>query len=176
MGFAAGSDTTVFDLVDFATSIAEAWGTWAAPVTSNTCVLQELYFTDLREVDGPTYSYIPPGGIPGEWEQTSCSNQVSLAISFRTPFRGRSFRGRNYLPGLSENLVNNNRVEASWMSAWVSYYAVMFGEANSNLTPMGVISRYRDKVKLDPGSIQPITAILFVDNIVDTQRRRLPKG
>lgn len=157
-----------------AANVVADWNTIVKPVTHETCALRELYFTDQQSDSGGTYTYSTGLPSPGTFLGNSMSNNCSCAISFRTPFRGRSYRGRNYPPGLPEGYQENNRVLPAWQNAWLQFYAALFGRANDNSTPLGVISRYANKNPRVVGQITPITAILFVDNVVDSQRRRLP--
>lgn len=168
---------TDYDVASFATlgaQIVTAWETYASTVSSNECALRELYFTDLTSDSGPTYSHSIPVPIPGDLSVDSVPNNCSCAISFRTRFRGRSYRGRNYPPGMPETLTDGSRVAQAWRDAWTSFYATLYGDALANGTPMGVISRYSGGLPRAVGQITPITAILFVDDVIDSQRRRLP--
>lgn len=168
---------TNYNMNAFATLAANVvadWNTIVKPVTHTSCALRELYFTDQQSDSGSTFTFSTGLPSPGAATGDSMPNNCSCAISFRTPFRGRSYRGRNYPPGLPEEYASNNRVTSAWQNAWLQFYAALFGRANDNSTPLGVISRYSGGLPRTQGQITPITAILYVDNVIDSQRRRLP--
>jgi hypothetical protein len=174
IGLAIPTDYDVASFATLAGQIVSAWETYASTVSSNECALRELYFTDLQSSFGSTYSHSIPVPLPGDLSVDSVPNNCSCAISFRTRFRGRSYRGRNYPPGMPETLTDGSRVAQAWRDAWTSFYATVYGAALANGTPMGVISRRENGLPKTIGGITPITTILFVDDVIDSQRRRLP--
>lgn len=174
VGLAIPTNYNVNQFDTFALNVVTDWNAIVKPVTHTSCALRELYFTDQQSASGSTFTYSTDLPSAGTATGDSMPNNCSCAISFRTAFRGRSYRGRNYPPGLPEEYANNNRVTVTWQNAWLQFYAALFGRANDNNTPLGVISRYANNAPRTTGQITPITAILFVDNVIDSQRRRLP--
>lgn len=154
------------------------WGWWKttlAPSVSNAVVLREVYGFDLSTADGPTGTYagIPPAS--GGDTSPLLPNNVSIAVSFRTARRGRAYRGRNYFLGLTEGVVTNSTVAEARLTSIVSAYLALALE--DDVIPGGtwvVCHRYSGRTPLTTGTAEPITDVVIVDPIVDSQRRRLP--
>lgn len=118
------------------------------------------------------------GSVTGE----AAPNNVAPAVSFRTGLAGRSFRGRNYVPGISNSDVVGNNIDAGWRDDILTGYSLLL--PGGTVLPAGfiwvVVSRFSG-VDVDgapvprlEGIVTTITAVIFTDTIVDSQRRRLP--
>jgi len=112
------------------------------------------------------------GGTAGE----AAPNNCSMAVSFRTAFAGRSFRGRNYVPCLTNSQVNGNNIDADWAQSVVDAYSeLLFGGGS---LPAGwvwvVVSRFTNNEPRVAGLFNEVFAVTVTDLIVDSQRRRLP--
>jgi len=161
----------------------ESW--WidnVAPLCSASLSLVELVATDLTTATGPQVTVAPVGGDPGGLGQPALPNNVTLSVSFRTANRGRSFRGRNYFPVLSEGQVTDNTVTAGVVTAIQDAYAAILTDVNGGLPPVTwvVVSRFSgidsngDPIPRVAGISTPVTTVVIVDPIIDSQRRRLP--
>jgi hypothetical protein len=158
------------------------WTTNCAPLLPVDVLLRELVITDLTTNTGPQYTDAPEGGIPGVIGQPALPNNVSLAISFRTALRGRSFRGRNYIPALTENQVVNNTVSAAVAASWVSAYNELIAilATGAREYTWVVVSRFsgvdadKKPIPRTIGLKEPVVTALVVDATVDSMRRRLP--
>lgn len=99
---------------------------------------------------------------------------VTLALASRTGLAGRSFRGRTYFIGLPYGSVLNNQVAATPLAAIVAAYNGLITAAVGWGTPLGVFSKRTGGAwRIGGGVFTPIT-LFKADNIVDSQRRRLP--
>jgi hypothetical protein len=78
--------------------------------------------------------------------------QMASIVSIRTALRGRSHRGRIFLPGVSEAQQSNGTLNssgiASWQAAWTTFLAALTSDGN----PMALAS-----YKL--ASLFPITGV-----------------
>jgi hypothetical protein len=93
---------------------------------------------------------------------------ASLVVSWKTAQIGRSYRGRNFLFGLTEVDSSGSMVNAEYLGLVAQYATLVlnFHNADSPRYTLAVASR-----KL----LNLATVTNFVvDNIVDSQRRRLP--
>ena len=106
---------------------------------------------------------------------------VAPCISFRTGSRGRSFRGRNYIAGIPEGVVAGNRFSGDWAAAMTAAYNNLIAIAADLDCTWVVVSRYsgmggtpRRPIPRAAGVTTPVLSASFTDNIVDSQRRRLP--
>jgi|SRR5215831_11988719 len=151
------------------------WVTHFQAQASNQFALLQVYITDLTTQTSFTVAVTT--GLPATGASTveALPNNVAFCVSFRSRNRGRSSRGRNYVGGLTEADTNASQMIASRASSIVASYQVLIGAGT--FTPgleLVVVSRFTNKNPRPSALIQPVIAILAVDNIVDSQRRRLP--
>lgn len=152
----------------------QAW--WVAEIAPNLSVqltLNEIYITDLQSESGETYSGIVAAGSQGQINDNALPGNVALCVSFRTAQRGRSFRGRNYVPGLAETSVAGNTVEAGVVNNLQAGYGALISTAAAAGFPWVVVSRYSGGDPRPVGLATNITGARVVDPFVDSQRRRL---
>lgn len=126
-------------------------------------------------------SFIPPTPPSGGVSGNSAPNNVTYTISFKTGLTGRSFRGRNYVPGLPGSAVTGNTISPTTRAGLLAFYSSLIAFAESEGATWVVVSRYSgvDPVTKDPiprvtGVTTPISAVGTFDATVDSQRRRLP--
>lgn len=165
---------TPADLLTLATECYTSWASYFSPITSNTVTLREAYATDLRTEDGPTATYAPGTLVTGINVNESVTNNTALCLSLRTALRGRSRRGRFYTVGLTENVVANNRVSEAARTAWVQALTDLQIAVELVGWQLVVLSRVSGGVPRPVASSATVTQILTVDDVVDSQRRRLP--
>lgn len=115
---------------------------------------------------------VPP--IVGAIVQGVLPANVTLAVSFRTPFAGRSFRGRTYWIGLAEGDVSGDFVSPGRgegiVNACTALKDVVAPAVGAELV---VVSRVANGQRREVGVATPVTSIGLTDFRVDTQRRRL---
>jgi hypothetical protein len=163
-------------------ALRDWWISNLSPNLSNRISLVEVYVTDLSSATGFTATSLPTGTPVGGVNEEPVPNNVSPCISFRTDSRGRSYRGRNYVPGLPNAAVNTNTLEVTVAGELAAAYEELFTIASDFSGSWVVVSRYsgvdpvtKRSIPREIGVVTPITAVLFTDLIVDSQRRRLPK-
>jgi hypothetical protein len=119
-----------------------------------------------------------PGGISGE----PLPPQDAAVIGFRTGLKGGRRRGRMYLPGLTEGVNTNGRLQGAQLTA---IQGLAQGLTNT-YGPSGVEADYRLVVyspekltfappkvpKPRPGSITTNVTSTVIDSVIRTQRRR----
>jgi len=141
-------------------------------LTSN-IVLVNVNATDQSSASGPSYDLPVSSGGSGTAGGSPQSNNVTAAVKFITALRGRSFRGRNYWPSLSNSQVGSSiDVTSGFQAAVVAAYATL----SSYLTISGgehvVVSRFHNGAARGVGVTTPVTAYAM-DSSIDSQRRRL---
>jgi hypothetical protein len=120
------------------------------------------------------------GGITGE----PAPNNVTTNITFGTSLAGRNNHGSNRVPALTNSNINVNTIDAGWQNAVATAYSLLI--APSVTLPGGwtwvVVSRFSgtDPVTHKPiprtaGVFHEIFSCYFTDQIVDSQKTRLPK-
>lgn len=175
----APDPTSIAALLD---AVFDWWDANLQPLIPVAVELSELVGTDLTSATGPQVSISPAGPPLGAVNDPSLPNNVSLAISFRTALRGRSFRGRNYHPALWETGVIKNTVQDTIVAAIQAAYSALItdaGVAAAGFTWV-VVSRFSGvdgdgkPIPRVTGVTTPVISALVVDPTIDSMRRRLP--
>lgn len=171
---------TATDLNNLGLNVIAWWLTNMAPNISTEVELREAYCTSLASATAPAAT-VPAGtGDAGTFAGAADANNVSLAISFRTDVRGRSARGRNYVIGLPKTEVVQSQINGSLVDDIVAAYDVLRTAPPVPADDWVVVSRFSGvdgeghPIPRAAGVVNIITAVLAVDNTVDSQRRRLP--
>lgn len=158
--------------------LAEAMLAWentsASSQRSNqiTCIGAEARDLSVQDSFVVSVAAIPP--IQGDLPNPVLPANVTLAISLRTPFAGRSFRGRTYWIGLAEASVQGDFVNPSTAQAILAAVRQLVEDVPQPLNAqLAVVSRYHNGAPRGVGIATPVTSVTLVDSRVDTQRRRL---
>lgn len=137
---------------------------------------QRLEVEDVKPGTLATYirTYAAVAGSEAASEITP--PQCAVLMSLRTALKGRSYRGRMYLPGVPESGQNAGTLGASFKTAMDTIPAnllAVFGPAGTNGDwRLGIISRYLNGVKRAVPVITQVTSAT-IDGTVRTQRRRV---
>lgn len=172
--FAFASAPSVAQMTVLVNAVESWWVAFYAPLASDQVTLREVAATDLTSQTGPSVAFPAIGSPAGELTSPSLPNNCTLAVSFRTALRGRSYRGRNYFCGLTELQVANNIVDATNITNLQDCYEAIFpiqGTANCQWV---VVSRHHDNAPRTTGVATPIISVTITDNVIDSQRGRLP--
>lgn len=171
---------TESSIADFLAGLASAIETGLLPLLSNAIKLVELVgiLLDTADAIAVTLSVNPP--LAGEVADESAPNNVAYCITFKSAQRGRAHRGRNYVAGLPNNQLTGNTVSSTLRAALVSFYADMASAQEPFGWTMVVVSRFSGKdsngkpIPRTQAVVTPIQAFGTFDDVVDSQRRRLP--
>lgn len=104
----------------------------------------------------------------------SVTNNTTWAVQFSTGQRGRSYRGRNYVPGIPTSSVSGNVVGDSWAAAVVAAYGELSALEAAGHGAHVVVSRYSNGAPRSSGLVTEVVSYRYVDLFLDSQRRRLP--
>jgi hypothetical protein len=123
---------------------------------------------------GVLYSYATPelGSVTG----LPFPNDITWCASIRTALRGRSFRGRLYVPGIALSRQNSsapNTTTSTIAGFFTTALSYLLTPANIANFVWVIASRYANKLPRVAGITTPVTAITG-DLTFDNQRRRLP--
>lgn len=164
------------NLDDLAANVDVAVGTYYVPITHDFCTYLHTHvrgltsIIDLEATDGTNTDTGPDSTGPKP-------NNVTLAISLRTGHTGRSARGRLYMVGLAnDKFLNTNEVETSYATAAIAMVGHIQTAISAAGWTMGIVSRFSGGVKRTTGIFTPITDIIVVNKVSDSQRGRLPQG
>jgi hypothetical protein len=175
-----GPDATNMTLL--ASELEGWWTNECAPLLPLDVALREIVITDLTTATSFQVTSALAAPVFGTVGSPALPNNVSMAVSFRTALRGRSFRGRNYIAALTEGSVVNNTVQPTQVADWIAAYAQLLtdpGIAAAGYT-WCVVTRFSgvdangDPIPRVAGGAQPVTAVVVTDTTVDSMRRRLP--
>lgn len=169
----AGLDLALMD--DLANALATWWEDFMAPGLTSSLSLTGVGVTDLTTNTSPGIFHPVVPNVPGEGGSPALPNNVALCVSFRSAFRGRSARGRNYVVGLQENQVIMSHVDTGVSDFFITAYQQLQGAGD--FVPglqWGVLSRFSGGVPRVTALFRPIIAVTVVDDTIDSQRRRLP--
>lgn len=158
---------------NLAVMLLDYWNEAFKPLQPSDLSLIKIKVTDLTTQNSPGIEYTATLPIAGTGAGNPLPNSVTMAVKFSTGFRGRSFRGRNYVCGLFTSSVLGNQVVPTALSAWQSAYAGLMAVQGEGFNPIwGVVSRFTNKAPRTAGIFTEITGV-SIDPNVDSQRRRL---
>lgn len=111
----------------------------------------------------------PVGTVTGDPVPTGSA----MVVTKRTDLRGRSYRGRNYFPGLGANTLST---AALWdndaMTSVLAWYGALHDDFLDAAAVPVVLSMFTAGSPRAHGVMTPIS-VYSIDNSVDSQRRRL---
>jgi len=172
---------TNIEMLNLGDDLVTWWINFYAPNIWEGVQLREVVVTNLTSATSDQVSSTVPPATTGQLGTDPLPTNVSLTISFRTALRGRSFRGRNYVVGMVEaQTIGANTVDSAVIADWITCYEELLTIAASNATAWVVVSRFSgvdgngDPIPRVAGVTTPINSVVIVDNVVDSQRRRLP--
>lgn len=115
-------------------------------------------------------------GVDGAVTGEAMPNNVTMAVKFATGLSGRSYHGRNYVPGLSDTIVDGNNIDPDWAALIVTGYSnLIFPTA---AIPSGwiwvVVSKFANNEPRTEGIFTEVIAVSVTDLTVDSMRTRLP--
>lgn len=114
-------------------------------------------------------SNVAAGGEAGE----CAPNNVAACISIRSGVSGRSFRGRNYIPGVPNSMVVQNTMEFDFMTALALAYNMLVGPGTFEAGwQFVVVSRNTLNAPRPTGIASPVVNCGFTTPYVRSMRSR----
>lgn len=160
------------------TELLETWRqNWLRPLQSNTVTAREIYARRWSPDPAPSDTRLILVDPTGALTSGSMPNNTTIAIKFTTGFTGRSARGRNFFIGLTEAQVSQNTVASATLTAIESAYFELLASVTDIFgsdVHWVVASLYFEGEPRGSAQGLPINAISVTNDIVDSQRRRLP--
>lgn len=143
------------------------------PILWTSSVLTNINATDQTTISAPSIDAPVVSGGTGANGSTPAALNATAAVKFNTALRGRSYRGRNYVPTLPNNqLTSPVELQAALALAWASAYAALPTYLGGSSSDHVVASRYNAGAARVTGVHTPVTSYAC-DQSVDSQRRRL---
>jgi len=161
-------------------AVAIATWNWAETAyignLSDDLLLSAVVCTDLTASDAGQYTYAPDATTTGSEANATLPNECAFCVSLHTASRGRSARGRWFVPAIPlAFMVDANNVTAGFASSMVSSLQTLINELTTG-TRLPVIVSYRhDNAPRVGGPVYyPIISAAASDTLIDSQKRRKP--
>lgn len=163
------------DELDALTAAVDAWvGASYLPNLASALIYGQTYARGLREPIEFESSNTASAGA-GSGGTTTAPNNQAWAISRRTGRTGRSARGRIFLAGIPDNdKLDDNHIKLATVEGWQTIMAALDAAAFAAGWTEVIVSRVQAGVRLATALTYPVTEWVVVDNVLDSQRRRLP--
>lgn len=114
---------------------------------------------------------------PGLFGTHPLPNNVTLCVSLRSGFTGRSARGRFYTIGMDDGfLQTTNTVTAAYRTGAISLVQAIITAAAAVGWHAVVLSRFAGGARRVVATHLDITSVITVNDDTDSQRGRLPQG
>jgi hypothetical protein len=160
-------------MLTLADDINAYWNDTVMPLLSIDLVFRGCIVTDQSSESAPAVN-VPTGPTPGGIGTESAPNSVAFVVKFLTAGRGRSSRGRNYVPGIPNNLLVLNTIDGTLANDLVSAYQGILASGFDADWEWSVVSHFTGGAPRAAGLPQAVIGAGYTDLIVDSQRRRLP--
>lgn len=171
--FLHATPPSVADMLALGTYLGTTyWNTFLSSCSTN-IALQQVVVTDLTTNISPSAIYTPAAPVPGTGASSSVSLNDAWVFSKRTALRGRNYRGRLYMPGITSGVQTGAGTGDLTTLAGIASSMVsrLITSMLANWT-FGVLSNWLGNIIRPSGVFTPVTAI-SVNNVLDSQRRRL---
>lgn len=141
---------------------------------ASTISLTAIELRDLTTENGLIYAIEFNPATPGTRTSPALPYNVTIAVSLRSVQAGRSFRGRIYHVGLTVDQVSGNTLLSTAGTGIQATYALLAVDvAESVLSELVILSKFHNNQPRTQAVATPVRTIQ-VENILDSQRRRLP--
>jgi hypothetical protein len=162
------------DCETLALAVVSWWEETLSAAMPTSLGFREVVVRGLDTEIAPEFSTSTTTQTQGQVNQAAMPNNATFCVSFRTGLTGRSSRGRVYIPAVLRSAVTENELDSTSVTSYVSIYADLGIALDGAGYIHVVLSRTVDKALRTEGQPYTITAYLATDNVVDSQRRRLP--
>ncbi len=159
---------TLTDLINAANEAVDWWSVEYSNGQANDVCLFAVIATDMSVEGGQQYTADVSPPTCGTSAVAVSPGNVTSTISWRTARTGRRYRGRTYVVGIDENQTSEFDTLAGFMVAHLASVAAdwILRMLAVNLNPVVASFTY--------ASAEPILSAV-IENVLDSQRRRLPK-
>lgn len=167
----SGGGINAAGLDNLCTNVADWWTLNVVNILSDDFASVRVTAIDLSSQTGALGS--APAAATGGVAIEAVPNNVAACVSFRTDQRGRSGRGRNYVPGIPGSQVALNTLDPGFITGLVGAYNLLIGAGTFVPGWQWVIaSRYTGGLPRVSGIAIPVTSVLMVGNSVRSMRSR----
>lgn len=173
LSFEQDEPWTAGDLAAATVGLQTWWEDEIAPLLSADITLVRISGRALDTASSPVWENPVIPSVPGTVVSPSMPGNVAFVVSLRTGLAGRSFRGRNYVAGIPDNVQTSNVVSQTFADNLINAYSALVG--TQVLVPgiLVIVSRQENKAPRTTGVTTNVQSVITVDLTLDTQRGRL---
>lgn len=143
-------------------TIGNYWATFIMPQLSTVTVLRSVYAFDLTSPTSYDAEWLDASLTEGTFGGEPLPNQNSAPFVLNTPFRGRSFRGRMSLPGLTNDSCDTNIINVGWLEDTLTMLNLLLLEiTNETAYAMAVLSRVSEGVERSEGVATAVRSVTY---------------
>lgn len=169
--FETAITTAVLDTLN--TALHTFWTSHLKPQIGGSVGLQRIVSTDQTTASSPSRELIISPAEFGTNVGPAMPLNVAICVTLRTGQRGRSFRGRTYLPGRVTTDENTpSTINLTTISNIITAMSWLLTPANVAGALWIVASHYTNKLPRATAIKTPVSAI-SIDTPFDSMRRRL---
>jgi hypothetical protein len=152
------------------------WNNWGNNIMAFLSFQIEMVRIEGRQLvplSGVAYDFVGDGPIPGESTVDADNSQNATVVSLRTGQAGRSYRGRLYIPGMPNNIVQDGLVDGTYRTNLAAAVKTTFDAVTggSGFTPV-VVSYFGAGAQRVVPVTTPIETALSATPYPGIQRRR----
>ena len=152
-----------------------AWWNTSGKLNATTVMsLTRIKCTDLSSESGPAIDFTVSPTVAGTHAGNPMPLNCAMLLKLTTGLRGRSYRGRMYICGLTEDQVVDNEVDPASLAVLSSRYQGLVAPSAAGFNFQLVIaSRFHNGAPRTVGQTVTVVTAALTPEIV-TQRRRMP--
>lgn len=172
--FYVSFEVTIGDLQGLTTELIDWWNDSVKTLTTPSMSLFEVVATDMSVENGIQWvdGLVTP--IAGTAGGADLPSNIAAVVTHLTDKSGRSFRGRTYIAGMSDANVSGNTFATTYVTNLLTAFASLKTRTDTLQFNHSVCSFYSNNVARSAGLLT-VVSDYRMDNVVDTQRRRIPK-
>lgn len=161
-------------LQNIAVAVKNWWISNIKPQTTASMSLEEVICTQWDVADGLQHVEIVSPPSPGTGGTDDTPSNVAACVTFYTGYTGRSNRGRVYMGGLDVTDTTGNTLGTAYVVAMISAWNAF----NNELADVGAVHVVASFVSEGSPRLIGQSRVITdygMNNVVDTQRRRIPR-
>lgn len=163
------------NLEELCQTLINWWTGEMAPYLSTALSLRGARAVSMNSSTSPTAQLAPASPTAGEVAGDCVPGNVAFCVQFKSFGRGRSTRGRNYIPGIPMSQLSGiNEVGSSFATAMINAYLAILGDTYTFIPAWVINSKFSGGAPRTTGVNSVVTSVVYADLYLDSQRRRLP--
>lgn len=168
-----GTPWTAAELIDLAGTVDTGRRANIELHQGNEWIDNGVVATDISVVGGLQVESNLFAGSVGAIGGGCAPGNVTFAIKFLTGHVGRSYRGRNFIPGIPDGYAGANVISSANAAQYVADYVALSNSALAEGFVHVIVSRIQGGVVPAVALVVPVTTIAYTDVNLDSMRSRL---